>query len=103
MSPKLKQFLTEWLQWADAGGKRHKNSAFSPFTGLCYCASQWGGPWLEEELQSILWKEFPDSGIHPASSCPFGGVETYDRDVARHTMHLNPLRVNWVRSKVNEP
>ena len=91
MSPELRQFLTDWLAWAEAGAPPLQ--PFSRRSGLCsatHMAS--GGSALQQELQALLLRYFGPTDF------PFGGEARYHRDASFGTQHENMLRVQWVRA-----
>lgn len=83
-------FLREWLAWAEAGG--HDYSNFSRGDALCDAFLWWTGSMME--LPDDLFSEFQDVAY------PFGGKDVYNHELDNDTMHLNPLRLAWVRETI---
>ena len=100
MTPELRQFLTEWLQWAEDGAPEHPS--FDAKFGLCHNAEYFGALTssrlsidLEDEIFHLL-------GGRGSSPYPFG-VEEYHQARIRSTQHLNPKRLTWVREQLETP
>lgn len=95
ISPELRKFLREWLAWAEAGGPRHE--VFSRSRGLCGCALVYG---YYAEICYQIRSEMRDIFN---CSYPFGGSSTFFADEMNRTMHLNQLRLAWVRNTLGLP
>lgn len=89
MNDKLKQFLAEWLAWAEADAPEHP--VFTARFGLCYNLAQWSG--LDYELAFEL------AEIFNGDSYPFGEYK-YNLDCMNNTQHRNPARLAWVRKQL---
>lgn len=88
MTPALRQFLSDWLAWAEAGAPEHP--VFTRFWGLCFCAHKYGGVPLGIEIEIMSGpKRFP-----------FGGPKDFQRRMDEGTQHLNPARLAWVRQQL---
>lgn len=87
ISPELRAFLAEWLDWAENGAPPH--DAFSKSAGLCSCALWWEGSLSARE---DLLAFFGDDCY------PFGGKHAYYDAVHLCTQHLDPNRLAWVRA-----
>lgn len=100
MSPQLKQFLAEWLAWAEGGAPDHP--AFQRWCGLCNNLTEWHflgdrasrEPYAGPELKRLLALEFENTGY------PFGGGARYLRDMTRNEAHRNVARRKWVRKQL---
>jgi hypothetical protein len=101
MSDLLREFLSEWLAWAESGGLERQ--PFTRFSGLCL--NFW--EWLEDRdasfkeitgEMSALEGLFISEGLDHIT--PFGASVKYSDEGDRASMHLNPQRLAWVRSKV---
>lgn len=90
MTPQMRKFLTDWLEWAESGAPL---GVFHSSFGLCLCASFYGGIPLQRELRCMLVSDGLDRCF------PFGEYE-YEYYGDRCEMHLDPQRLDWVRSKV---
>lgn len=96
MSPELKKFLTNWLEWVDQGAPEGK--PFNREDGLCASSAPNPGHMaLYFELKNLLFADFKDSD----PGYPFGGAIRYWEDHDENTQHLNELRVEWVRRKLS--
>lgn len=94
MTPELKQFLTEWLAWAEAGAPEH--GKFSNY-GLCNNSQNYLFS-VGQELTSVLSADFSDNYDWPFNE----NLGEYLREVRRSKVHLNPARLAWVRAKLGE-
>ncbi len=83
-------FLREWLAWAEAGAP--EGGRFFRYDGLCNSFDRWPG---SGEYDLSDWFVGVD-----CTSYPFGGTAAYKRDFDNDTMHLNPLRLAWVRETI---
>ena len=102
MTKEMREFLTAWLDWATSGDvKGHKYGCiFRPYTGLCAAADYWtvdDGP-AHYELISELGDMLEADGL--ATDYPFDTPRSYDDAAGAGTQHLNPARLEWVRSKL---
>ena len=95
----VREFLREWINWADAGAGWH--DVFNRETGLC---DQYDG-WLDttgydwEVYGRELPRLFVQDGLN--RTYPFG-ERAYYEDYANSTHHLNTMRLGWVRRKLAE-
>lgn len=94
----LRQFLKAWLEWAEAGGKIAW--PFYRSVGLCVAAHNWAvfSDFSDERrraLYSSLTLALPIWNLHP-----FGGADLYCREAEEELMHLNDLRLAWVRRQL---
>jgi len=87
MTPALRQFLADWLAWAEAGAPEHP--VFHRRGGLCVLASR-VSYYLNSELEDVFDEIF----------YPFGGYEEYHRRRIDETQHENPARRAWVRQQL---
>lgn len=92
MSPELRQFLTEWLEWVESGAEDHR--VFKRYKGLCATSFCYSGGKLARELKKLLPKT---ADLH----YPFGGAVLYWDERCNNTMHLNEQRLAWVREQLN--
>lgn len=97
MSNELREFLQAWLDWALASEVNIADSQyFNPGGGLCaYLTNYTNG---EETLLNELGELFMSDGL----SCvyPFGRCNYLKRFIEA-TQHLCPLRLAWVKGKLN--
>ena len=102
MTKEMREFLTAWLDWAQSGGlESHEHgSIFRRTTGLCYNTQDWAeatgvqfSP-LIGELGDMLEAD----GLN--TDYPFDHEASYFSAANLGTQHLNPLRLGWVRSKL---
>lgn len=87
MSPQLKQFLSDWLAWAEGGAP--EGEPFNRAFGLCRSSRHYG---VTEELTAL----FRAQGLNDA--IPFG-PDYWDRSWPG-TQHLCPKRLAWVRKQL---
>lgn len=97
MSKELRAYLTAWYRWATSGGHMesgfHTNYGFSKRYGLCAsCPSD-----CDVELEEMFVADGLDR-FYPFNN---GDATEYRRDSRMYAMHLNPKRLEWVRSKIN--
>lgn len=83
MTPALRQFLSDWLAWAEAGAPEHE--VFVRFGGLCVAAP--------DDTRDELYDLFNDP-------YPFGGSKDYWERAEHCTQHENPARLAWVRQQL---
>lgn len=108
MTPLLKKILTEWLEWADAGGPDHR--VFSRSVGLCdtianYLNRTYYTACVCREFEELLVRDFgPYSPLRPRCplTYPFGGSDRWELDWYAETMHTNELRLAWVRKVLTD-
>jgi hypothetical protein len=106
MSDRLKEFLRLWLEWAESDAPNGK--PFYRWDGLCLNYWDWlervraetGEQFKISKEVDLLEAQFKQDGLNPDH--PFGGVDRYNRDSFHESMHLNPARLAWVRSKVGQ-
>lgn len=97
----VEQFLHEWLTWAMEGAS---DSRFSRGMGLCNNLCLWlvDNHGIEQpgysKAYAHLKQMFDHDGLH--MEYPFG-EESFNLASRSETMHLDPRRLAWVRSKVN--
>lgn len=102
MTKEMREFLTAWLAWAEGGAwKDHEyGNIFRPATGLCAATRYWTDvvdvPFyrLIVELSDMLEADGLDTDY------PFDNKASYFSAANLGTQHLNPLRLGWVRSKL---
>lgn len=90
LKPETRQFLREWLEWAENGAPEHP--VFDCRLGLCTSAAEydvWNNTNTYDDLRAAFRGE----------DCPFGEDEYLDRCEAR-TQHLDPNRLAWVRANI---
>lgn len=104
MSSHLKQYLTDYLNWAEADAPPH--DAFSPFHPLCGNARFWvrkenritlGGEIDTEQMVDELQYMFDSDGLD--IWYPFG-EEKYFFECHSASHHRNPVRIEWVRQTI---
>jgi hypothetical protein len=103
MSANLKTFLLDWLEWVAAGAVDGK--PFERRHGLCYCFENWLDARdivCDEQAEECcnLTDAFVEDGL--SRVWPFGGAEAFLEDSHADAMHLNPARIQWVRSKISQ-
>lgn len=102
MSKEMREFLTAWLSWATSPNpEEHEyGSIFRTTTGLCAATDYWTGSnpkaycMLVMELGGMLEEDCL------CAEYPFDTEESYTEAATKHTQHLNPARLAWVRSKL---
>lgn len=87
MSPELRQYLTEWYEWAT--GDAEDGEPFWRGAGLCINAPRS----VRDELKAVFAAEFGNSRF------PFGH-RSYSARSRHESMHLCPKRLAWVRKKL---
>jgi len=96
MTPALRQFLTDWLAWAEAGAPEHP--VFRRKSGLCMLAQifweEQPNSELVDDLQDALEASFGETHY------PFGGAHEFHIRMLDHTQHENPARLAWVRQQL---
>ncbi len=90
LSEPLRQFLTDWLAWAE--GEAVDRKPFWRWWGLCGNALTLDDDILDD-LRDLLLRDF---GSTPY---PFGS-SAYCTARAARTQHLDPNRLAWVRAKL---
>ena len=90
----LQQFYNDYAAWLDAGAPED-DKHFTRGEGLC---SQAMKPPYRVHLSEIK-KQFVEAGLD--SLYPFGGEYQFDIEFEDETMHLNPLRIQWVKDHAN--
>lgn len=86
-SNELKEFLQDWLNWAEG---RESRSGYEPYEGLC-CASQYYSDLLSVELDELF----------DGDEYPFGR-NNYIRRFNLDTQHQDPNRLAWVKAALND-
>lgn len=86
MTPALRQFLTDYLAWAEADAP---DDRFNRWHGLCVNAERESRDLLCE-LNALFCGE-----VHP-----FGGIHMYWAESEGRTIHRNPDRLAWIRAKL---
>lgn len=87
-SNELKEFLQDWLNWAEG---RQSKVYYNAGCGLCSSLFRYGGNVKYEELDS-LFNYKPD---------PFG-VSNYFIRQRLLTQHQDPNRLAWVKAALND-
>lgn len=88
----LRDFLADWLAWAEAGGEEFSPAGhgYRKYWGLCSNAEEfWEG--VEDQLDDRLDDE----------PYPFG-FEEYEAGRWSQTQHQCPKRLAWVRKTIEE-
>lgn len=103
MSENLQRFLAEWLEWVEDGAP--KKGMLRRYQGLCSNFSRWlharSADWDEIDREIDQFKNlFAEDGLD--EEYPFGGCSKYCAEAEKETMHKNPERLAWVRSKVEQ-
>lgn len=101
MSESLKEFLSAWIQWVDAGAPNR--NPFERNLGLCvnfeYYLEEIGVTEGDADGEVYgLTDVFGADRLNRAY--PFGGGELFYEESGADAMHLNEQRIAWVRSKV---
>jgi hypothetical protein len=93
MSEELKQFLSDYLAWVDAGAPPSK--PFERGYGLCSNTFYFDGDWeaVDNEL-SALFKADGLDRVYPF------GKEAYEEASVNDTHHLYQPRIDWIKSKL---
>lgn len=88
-SNELKQFLQDWLNWAEAGGVGEE---FDVFCGLCTNSIKYSAECdLSDELDILFG----------SNSTPFG-KQQYCNSRRNLNQHQDPNRLAWVRAALND-
>lgn len=89
MSPRMRKFLTEWLEWVKEGAPTD-HPHFKRASGLCYNLGHYYNNRfdLDEELEALL----PSPTMYP-----FGGHAVYQHEWFHRTAYQNQQRLDWVR------
>lgn len=99
MTEELKRFLTEWLEWVDAGALGDGTS-FDRSLGLCDSLEFWMiSRSLPYETKVELRQSF--SVMLEGEIYPFGSPTDYVNEGREDTMHLNSSRVRWARETLS--
>jgi len=122
MSKQLKQFLSEYVAWVDAGADTHP--VFRRDSGLCALSAKWyrvhvlglsvvtavpydedTGRWADEVLSIKLAVMFADAGLDPVFPFNrFGGklvdAPSYHDEAYEDACHTNQARLAWVRAQL---
>jgi hypothetical protein len=93
MSEELKQFLSDYLAWVEAGAPPSK--PFERGYGLCSNTYHWDGDWthLGGELDTL----FAEDGLD--EDYPFGEA-AYAAAIEADTQHLHQPRIDWIVRKL---
>ena len=98
----LREFLTEWLKWAETEAPVHI-PPFNPRLGLCASYAVWmhtkkfsehNMRRLFVELSNMLKSQFENFAY------PFGGKERFYKDESHGVMHMNHMRLAWTRQTI---
>lgn len=102
MTPLIRQFLTEWLAWVEAGAGEH--SIFDRCEGLCLTIYNYAERHADPEVakrphraEDDLREVFVASGIDPYY--PFGN-RSYSMRARYGSQHRCPARLAWVRAQL---
>ena len=97
INDELKAFLKAWYEWATNGAPEYNHYGFKRVCGLCAASHKYdieGDVYFE--LYTLLQADFKNF------SYPFGGEDLFHLETRNKTKHLNPQRLEWVRSKIDE-
>jgi len=98
VSALLKQYLVEWLEWAEADAPNH--DLFTRRVGLCSNLVFWSAS-LDGEIRYALEKELDRMfAVDGLDVCHPFGFDEYVGARRLENQHLDPKRLSWVRSKV---
>lgn len=106
MTKEMREFLTAWLAWATSANPIayiDGGAGFRKDTGLCsnisvYLGEERGGSSRYYALYGELGNMLEDDGLD--TDYPFDTEESYGEAFRDSTQHLNPARLEWVRSKL---
>lgn len=101
-SAELTRFYQDWLAWAEAPRGEHQPIVFNRSAGLCGSLSLWCY-YTREDTYSIrgeMIRQFLDAGLNVLY--PFGNNDTYNFQSNMGTMHECPIRLEWVRTHLEE-
>ena len=101
MTEELKAFYKAYAAWLDAGAVN--NGVFTRCTGLCFALHKWAGDkgYSLRALRLELKAQLIDAGLD--SGYPFNcGERDYDVECDDETIHLNPVRIAWVRKHATD-
>lgn len=100
MTNEMRDFLTSWLKWAESDSSCVDNPhGYSGDCGLCDSVVLYKGPGTDSTLTYELARLFRNDGLDGAF--PFGQenyLARWDNDI----QHLCPIRLAWVRTKLEE-
>ena len=97
-SPSLFRFYSAYLRWLDDGAPEGLARPFKRNWGLCYCLERYRTS-SESDLHE-MGDQFVWAGLN--RNYPFGGELQFDLDLDQDAMHVNKLRVQWVRNRVKD-
>lgn len=92
MTPALRQFLADWLAWAEAGAPEHP--VFRRDYGLCGSLQKYAGLYEGRRLEDELLRLFNFTVF------PFGSSQEFHQQTRDGTQHENPARLAWVRQQL---
>ena len=102
MTEIMREFLTDWYEWAINADELDDHPAFTGKVGLCSAITTWikyrgGSPndkaSLRTELRDMFWEQGLDY-LYPF------GADQYGRDQRDFTQHKCPLRLLWVAEQL---
>lgn len=101
MSPNeiIKQFLTEWLEWVEAGAVE-PHFIFRRGYGLCVSLTRYLNRTGYSNQYSEIKTIFLD--MLDLDMYPFGGETKFVEESIEGTMHLNKQRIQWAIDKLKE-
>lgn len=102
MTQHLKQYLTDYLAWAEGGESR---TAFDTGTALCGNTALWVARNILVDVQWDVWTDIVNDlanelridGLN--TYYPFG-EEVYHTERVNKSHHQNPTRLEWIRQTV---
>lgn len=97
MSEQMKQFLTEWLAWAEADAPVHP--VFKAHRGLCSNLYQWSCDNPDISVSKFAYLGCELTELFNSEVYPFG-KDDYMRDYKSRTQHRNGKRLAWVREQL---
>jgi hypothetical protein len=102
MSEAMREFLTEWYEWAINADESEDHVVFTGHVGLCASLTAWvnirgGSPHDKADLRNELTDMFWVQGLDYVY--PFG-AEHYIQDRREYTQHKCPVRLLWVAEQL---
>lgn len=96
---KVLEFLKAWINWVDAGAKKHL--LFTTSWGLCHLSYRYN-PSNAEALHAMFALDGLDAAFpfSPAEQTRHDKSKFYFAEESMEVMHRNPRRLAWVRKTI---
>lgn len=92
----LQQFYNDYAAWLDAGAP--EGQPFVRSQGLCINLWDWSEHNVNLDIE--LSNQFKDAGLDEDYPFNVNGND-HHRETDSELMHLNPLRIKWVKDHAN--